>query len=71
MSFRLWYRTYTEHVNLLPNVEAFGTFEEAQDYAAEYMTWHSSTKEQFIRDMEIQHVQCGEMYQHCECDADL
>ena len=70
MTYRLWYRTYTDFVDIIPDLKAFDTYEEAQQQARDYISWHSQQPEQYVRIIETQHVQCGEMVQYCECEAD-
>ena len=70
MSFRLWYRTYTDYLDVIPDTAAFITYTEAEEHASQYMTWHGEQNEQYIKTIEIQHVQCGEMVAYCECEAD-
>jgi hypothetical protein len=69
MSYRLWYRTYTEYTDIVPDLAAFDTYQEALDYSVEYTVQESERNDQYVRDIEIQHVQCGEMTQYCECEA--
>lgn len=68
MSWRVWYRTYTDYLDVIPEVQAFTTIEEAEEFAHQYMTWHGEQKQQYIRAVEIQHIPCGEMRYYCECE---
>jgi hypothetical protein len=67
MSYRVWYRTYTEEVDVIPNVKPFDTYEEAVKWASDYMTQEGTRWDQYVRAVEIQHIQCGEIVYYCEC----
>ena len=69
MTYRLWYRTYTNEVALLPDVPVFEEYTNAQTAGDLYLTQESERPDQYIRKIEIQHVQCGEMVDYCECEV--
>jgi hypothetical protein len=71
MSYRLWYRTFTEYTDIIPDLQAFATYAEALEHADAYMTDHDERNDKYVREVEIQHVQCGEMIHYCECEANL
>lgn len=71
MSYRLWYRTYTNYVDVVPDLPAFATYQEALDNSVELEQLNAEQSNQYVKDIEIQHVQCGEMIHYCECESDL
>lgn len=69
MTYRLWYRTYTNEVAFLPDVPVFEEYTNAKTAGDLYLTQESERPDQYIRKIEIQHVQCGEMVDYCECEV--
>lgn len=68
MTYRLWYRTYTEEVAPLADTPVFEEYDNAAVFRDLYLTQESERPDQYIRTIEIQHVQCGEMVDYCECE---
>lgn len=71
MSYRLWYRTYTDYVDIVPNMGTFNHIWEAEAHAQGYLEAEAARPDQYVKTVEIQHVPCGENHLYCECEADL
>lgn len=70
MTYRLWYRTYTDEVAPLPDAPTFEEYKNAVEAANLIYRQESERPDQYIRIIEIQHIQCGEIIHYCECEAD-
>jgi hypothetical protein len=68
MTYLLWYRTYTDEVAPMvdsPTYEEYTNAETARDLC---VVQESQRPDQYIKTIDIQHVQCGEMVAYCECE---
>jgi len=69
VTYRLWYRTYTEEVAPLVDTPIFEEYDNAVTARDLYITQEGARPDQYIRTIEILHIQCGEMVDYCECEA--
>ena len=67
-TYRLWYRTYTEELAPIVDSPAYTSYLVARDAADIIVTLEAQRPDQYIKEVKVQHVQCGEMVEYCECD---